>query len=104
MSVAEPMSTPRNEPRPGFATRVPRAPPRPASVKINVEGAFIVNEPNEGNGCKNGNGVNGDYVRWEHKDIRLPHHTDVVSHIAVDVSGMRNIQRHWLIHCRLADR
>jgi type II pantothenate kinase len=57
-----------------------RAPPIPASVKINVKGAFIVNEEN---GVQNG--VGSEYVHKEHKDIRLPHHTDVVSHVAVDV-------------------
>ena len=62
-------------------TRPPRAPPNPASVKINVEGAFIVNDETN---IKNGEA--NEHVHWEHKDIRLPHHTDVVSHVAVDVS------------------
>ena len=60
--------------------RPPRAPPNPASVKINVEGAFIVDDE-----MNDRNGVGSEYVHWEHKDIRLPHHTDVVSHVAVDV-------------------
>ena len=65
--------------------RLPRAPPNPASVKINVEGAFIVDdELNVKNGALN------EYVHWEHKDIRLPYHTDVVSHVAVDVSPMHD--------------
>jgi hypothetical protein len=63
------------------AGRPARVPPNPASVKINVEGAFIVDD--EVNG-KNGAGEDG--VHYEHKDIRLPHHTAVVSHVAVDVS------------------
>ena len=67
-------------PEAGTAQRVSRAPPIPASVKINVEGAFIVDDETVG---KNGEG--SEYVHYEHKDIRLPHHTDVVSHIAVDV-------------------
>src|ERR1700734_1102393 len=63
------------------AARSARVPPNPASVKINVEGAFIVDdEINE----KNGAGEDG--VHYEHKDIRLPYHTAVVSHVAVDVS------------------
>ena len=62
-----------------FASRVPQAPPKPSSVKINVEGAFIVNDETV---SRNGS---SEYVKWEQKDIRLPHHTDVVSHIAVDV-------------------
>jgi len=65
---------------PSIASRVPRAPPKPASVKINVEGAFIVNDETV---TRNGA---SEYVHWEQKDIRLPHHTDVVSHIAIDVS------------------
>lgn len=64
-----------------YASRVPRKPPRPASVKINVEGAFIVNDETV---TRNGG---SEFVKWEQKDIRLPHHTDVVSHIAVDVSA-----------------
>lgn len=60
--------------------RTPRAPPHPASVKINVEGAFIVDDDSG-----NRNGTGSEYVFREHKDIRLPYHTDVVSHVAVDV-------------------
>ncbi|KIX01921.1 pantothenate kinase [Rhinocladiella mackenziei CBS 650.93] len=62
--------------------RPPRAPPIPASVKINVEGAFIVDDE-----VNDRNGVENEYVHWERKDIRLPHHTDVVSHVAVDIGG-----------------
>lgn len=72
------LSTP--DTRPKFASRVPQAPPKPASVKINVEGAFIVNDETARNGTS-------EFVHWEQKDIRLPHHTDVVSHIAVDIGG-----------------
>lgn len=60
--------------------RPPREPPKPASVKINVEGAFIVDEE-----TSDRNGGGNEFVHWEHKDIRLPHHTDVVSHVALDV-------------------
>jgi type II pantothenate kinase len=73
--------TPQISVDPDAAARSARVPPNPASVKINVEGAFIVDdEINE----KNGAGEDG--VHYEHKDIRLPHHTAVVSHVAVDVS------------------
>jgi len=65
---------------PTLTSRLLRAPPKPASVKINVEGAFIVNDETV---TRNGA---SEYVHWEQKDIRLPHHTDVVSHIALDVS------------------
>ncbi|KAE9372400.1 fumble-domain-containing protein [Stipitochalara longipes BDJ] len=56
----------------------------PGSVKINVTGAFIVDQdsgsPTNGNGYTNG----GSH---DTKDIRLPNHTAVVSHIAVDIGG-----------------
>lgn len=52
----------------------------PGSVKINVTGAFIVDQGSE---SPNGKPVNG--ASYDTKDIRLPNHTAVVSHIAVDV-------------------
>lgn len=52
----------------------------PGSVKINVEGAFIVDEE-----ANSKNDDVGEGIQYEHKDIRLPHHTAVVSHVAVDV-------------------
>ncbi|KAH0538813.1 hypothetical protein FGG08_004589 [Glutinoglossum americanum] len=52
----------------------------PGSVKINVLGAFIVNE--EPSSMTAGNASHHDT-----KDIRLPNHTAVVSHIAVDIGG-----------------
>ncbi|KAK7751100.1 hypothetical protein SLS62_006929 [Diatrype stigma] len=65
----------------------------PGSVKINVEGAFIVESPESGTpagsigtgGSGSGSGNAGGY--YETKDIRLPNHTAVVSHIAVDIGG-----------------
>lgn len=61
---------------------------RPGSVKINVKGAFIVDPdmatPSNGNGNGNGNG-RGSPTHHETSDIRLPNHTAVVSHIAIDV-------------------
>ncbi|CAJ2504526.1 Uu.00g119200.m01.CDS01 [Anthostomella pinea] len=70
----------------------------PGSVRINVKGAFIVdtsehpgtpaNGNGNGNGIGNGNGNgNGSGSNHEGKDIRLPNHTAVVSHIAVDIGG-----------------
>ncbi|KAF3482268.1 uncharacterized protein GIQ15_05027 [Arthroderma uncinatum] len=53
----------------------------PGSVKINVKGAFILDELAEHRRD------DADGVHYEHKDIRLPHHTDVVSHVAVDIGG-----------------
>lgn len=52
----------------------------PGSVKINVEGAFIVDRDST---SPNRSGVDG--ANHETTDIRLPNHTAVVSHIAVDV-------------------
>lgn len=53
----------------------------PGAVKINVTGAFIVDdEP------RSKSPVDAEGVHYENKDIRLPHHTGVVSHVAVDVS------------------
>ncbi|KAI1436924.1 fumble-domain-containing protein [Xylaria sp. CBS 124048] len=70
----------------------------PGSVRINVQGAFIVDgteqpaTPADGhspsahaNANANANATNGSY--HEGKDIRLPNHTAVVSHIAVDIGG-----------------
>ncbi|KAI1815438.1 fumble-domain-containing protein [Poronia punctata] len=60
----------------------------PGSVRINVKGAFIVDGSEQpttpANGYVSGNG-SGSY--HEGKDIRLPNHTAVVSHIAVDIGG-----------------
>lgn len=61
---------------------------RPGSVKINVQGAFIVDPdtstPATGGGAAHANGrVSPSHP--ETSDIRLPNHTAVVSHIAIDV-------------------
>jgi hypothetical protein len=56
----------------------------PGSVKINVQGAFIVDQ-DSGSPNGAGGGVNGNRGSHDTKDIRLPNHTAVVSHIAVDV-------------------
>ncbi|KAI0384355.1 fumble-domain-containing protein [Hypomontagnella monticulosa] len=57
----------------------------PGSVRINVKGAFIVDTPEEpGSPSISGNGGNSYH---DTKDIRLPNHTAVVSHIAVDIGG-----------------
>ncbi|KAF4632509.1 hypothetical protein G7Y89_g5626 [Cudoniella acicularis] len=54
----------------------------PGSVKINVKGAFIVDQDAESPKAKGANGAS-----YDTKDIRLPNHTAVVSHIAVDIGG-----------------
>ncbi|CZS97562.1 hypothetical protein WAI453_008694 [Rhynchosporium graminicola] len=53
----------------------------PGAVKINVKGAFIVDHDTEGSLNDSNGGTH------ETKDIRLPNHTAVVSHIAVDIGG-----------------
>ncbi|KAI1348032.1 fumble-domain-containing protein [Xylaria sp. FL0043] len=58
----------------------------PGSVRINVKGAFIVDGTDQPATPANGyTTANGSY--HEGKDIRLPNHTAVVSHIAVDIGG-----------------
>lgn len=58
----------------------------PGSVKINVKGAFIVEQEPKSPGTHGLNGRSGSPDHYQTKDIRLPNHTAVVSHIAVDVS------------------
>ena len=68
----------------------------PGAVKINVKGAFIVDdEPRS-------KSPDTDGVHYESKDIRLPHHKGVVSHVAVDVSSPDPAS--CPPHCDLCDR
>ena len=64
----------------------------PGSVKINVKGAFIVDQGSTTPGIStpgNGNGQSSptslEHSGHQTKDIRLPNHTAVVSHVAIDV-------------------
>jgi hypothetical protein len=61
-------------------------------LKINVTGAFIVDEDNSsGDGSPTQTGANTPSRNGpETKDIRLPHHKPAVSHMAVDVCGTHN--------------
>lgn len=59
----------------------------PGSVKINVKGAFIVEQDSATPVAQSFNGGRGSPDHHQTKDIRLPNHTAVVSHIAVDVSS-----------------
>lgn len=63
----------------------------PGAVKINVQGAYIVDDqpPTPESPAED------DGVVYERKDIRLPNHTSVVSHVAVDVSRMQPLSRHF---------
>ena len=51
----------------------------PGTVKINVKGAFIVEDEPIGAGISLEDGAQHD------TDIRLPNHSAVVSHVALDV-------------------
>jgi type II pantothenate kinase len=62
--------------------RLERAITNPGAVKINVKGAFIVDEEPRSKSPASST----DGVHYESQDIRLPHHTGLVSHVAVDVS------------------
>ncbi|PWW72931.1 fumble-domain-containing protein [Tuber magnatum] len=58
---------------------------RPGSVRINVQGAFIVDDDSS---TPPRSGSPPRYTGpGETKDIRLPHHKTGVSHIAVDIGG-----------------
>lgn len=63
--------------------RLEQAITNPGSVKINVKGAFIVDDD-----PRSKSPVRTDGVHYEGHDIRLPHHTGLVSHVAVDVSEL----------------
>lgn len=52
----------------------------PGNVRINVQGAFIVDEEQPDT-------PQSEDYEHDPKDIRLPNHTTVVSHIAVDIGG-----------------
>lgn len=52
--------------------------PHPGDVLINVQGAFIVGDPNH---------PADSPEQRQTKDIRLPNHTAIVSHVAIDIGG-----------------
>lgn len=51
----------------------------PGAVKINFQGAFIVDEELPA--------ISEDGAQHDSKDIRLPNHKAVVSHVALDASS-----------------
>ncbi|KAK9480018.1 type II pantothenate kinase [Lipomyces japonicus] len=71
----------------------PRRIPYPGSIRINVEGAFIVDDDDDGGSLSRVHGPadingSGSTARSTHnRDIVLPYHTAEVSHIAVDIGG-----------------
>lgn len=90
------MNTPQTTSRPQRATSRSDndAILNPGTIKINVQGAFIVDdesppEPPLASPALNATPAH-DEEGFEYKhdtsDIRLPNHTTVVSHVAVDVS------------------
>ena len=54
----------------------------PGAVKINVQGAFIVDQVPSNTADQSDDGAQHDT-----KDIRLPNHKAVVSHVALDIGG-----------------
>ena len=66
--------------------------PKPGDVRINVKGAFIVEEDGEEPGTPEqesmpgggGGDMESEGYQLERRGIRLPNHKAVVSHIAVD--------------------
>lgn len=69
--------------------------PYPGTIKINVQGAFIVDEElappslaEDETRTTNGEGQDSFAYKHDIQDIRLPNHTAVVSHVAVDVRSL----------------
>ncbi|KAK9448716.1 fumble-domain-containing protein [Limtongia smithiae] len=76
----------------------PRRIPYPGSIRINVEGAFILDDepvssvsPGESQDSivlpTNNANIHGTGSKTHNRDIVLPYHTSEVSHIAVDIGG-----------------
>ena len=57
---------------------------RPGAVRINVTGAFIIEEKPTSPPIQDGDATS-EGVFHDTRDIRLPHHKAIVSHVAVDV-------------------
>jgi hypothetical protein len=72
---------------------------RPGSVRINVKGAFIVDPDTSTPAVRQGQNGRVSPSHHETSDIRLPNHTAVVSHIAVDVSHEETFC--GFLHCPL---
>ncbi|KAL5629243.1 hypothetical protein BROUX41_001850 [Berkeleyomyces rouxiae] len=82
-SAAAPTSRGRARTQPSAATeKIDTTITQPGAVRINVTGAFIVDSADP-KSPSNGSSPS----RRETSDIRLPNHTAVVSHIAVDIGG-----------------
>lgn len=66
---------------------------KPGAVRINVQGAFIVDsEPGSPNhSSDDASRSEESSAQHETHDIRLPNHTGMVSHIAIDVGYFRTL-------------
>lgn len=68
---------------------------QPGAIKINVAGAYIIDHEDEesSNGSNGSSPMSSQAEAEEHsyqhhkRDIRLPNHTSVVSHVAADIGG-----------------
>lgn len=69
---------------------------QPGSIQLDVSGAYIIDHEDENSPERsNGNGTSpdasqdGEEQAYQHhnRDIRLPNHTAVVSHVAADIGG-----------------
>lgn len=67
---------------------------QPGSIKINVAGAYIIDhEEDHDSQASNGSSPSGSQEAEEqpyqhhNRDIRLPNHTSIVSHVAADIGG-----------------
>ncbi|KAF2232451.1 pantothenate kinase-like protein [Viridothelium virens] len=84
MSTSAGSAAARTRPQLGSAADVQTDIPQPGTIKINVEGAFIVDDDSSQSEFEDADEF--EYVH-DTNDIRLPNHTAVVSHIAVDIGG-----------------
>lgn len=75
------------------ATEMQTAILEPGTIKINVSGAYIIDhedgKPGKELSADGSSTVPTEERAYEHdrRDIRLPNHTDIVSHVAADIGG-----------------
>lgn len=84
--------SPTGRPRTATTTaEIDTAITHPGSVRINVKGAFIVDQGTSTPGNGQGSPTYQEHSGHQTKDIRLPNHTAVVSHVAIDVRAPHTI-------------
>ncbi|KAI5197840.1 hypothetical protein AUEXF2481DRAFT_37956 [Aureobasidium subglaciale EXF-2481] len=59
----------------------------PGTIKINVSGAYIIDNGEPAQSPASDSGVEEQGYEHDRRDIRLPNHTSVVSHVAADIGG-----------------